>query len=111
MDAKKYETIGIRPKFQFKTEADFLEGHYVGVDVVKFQNQKGKDDTFKTWIIADERGREWTVSGAHIDYLFDKAIAEKKLVAGQGVRVTFVGWDELEGGNKCRSYNLETEKA
>ncbi len=109
---KKYETVGIVPKFDFKDEAGrYVEGSYVRKQVVKQTDKAGKDKSFNVWIVADDMGREWTLSGGHLDYLFERALKEKGLTGGQGVRVTYTGWDELDDGNKCRTYSLELEKA
>lgn len=105
---KKYKSVGIRPKFKFENEGSFLEGSFVGKETIQNPHAKKESDKeFTVWIIADEIGREWTVSGGHINYLFNKA----GLKGGEGVRVTFTGWDELEDGNKCRTYSLEIEQA
>lgn len=111
--ARKYDTIGIRPKYEFnETSKRQLIGTYVDTETI--QNPKAKKDSdkeFNVHVICDETGMEWTVSGGHLDYLFEKAIEEKRLTKGQGVRITFLGWSNMEDGNKARNYNLETERA
>ena len=101
----KYMTVGIRPKFNFDRNP-VLEGIYVGCEVVKASTQgKKKYKEFTLYVIADKGGTEWTVGGGHIEYLIKKA----NLKGGEGVRLTFLGWNDLEDGNKCRNYNLEIE--
>lgn len=102
-EEKKYRTIGIVPKFPFKNEGDYLEGHFVEKKIV----EQDKKKPFTVWIISDAKRRLWSVSGGHIDYLFNEA----KLSGGEGVLVTWTGWDEMEGGNKCRTYSLQIEQA
>lgn len=41
--------------------------------------------------------------GGHLKYLVDEA----GLQPGDFIRVTFIGWDEMEDGNKCRKFLLE----
>lgn len=114
-----WETIGIRPKFDFdrgqkdtKPNDGVLVGVFVGSETAENPNaKKEKDRKFTVWYVADSDGREWSLAGGHLDYLFNKAVSEKKLTQGQGVRITGLGWDEMEGDMKCRKFNLECQKA
>lgn len=107
---KKYDTIGIRPKYAFNEDTRRqLSGSYVDTETVPVGPNNKK--AFDVHVICDDNGMEWTVSGGHLDYLFEKAIKDKKLTKGQGVRITYLGWSEMDDGNKARNFNLEIERA
>jgi hypothetical protein len=107
--ARKYDTVGIRPKYEFnETSKRQLTGTYVDTETVPVGPNNKKP--FDVHVICDETGMEYTVSGGHLDYLFEKALDDKKLTKGQGVRITFLGWSAMDDGNKARNYNLEIER-